>query len=156
MRARRLGTAGHRWNAIERLWNFRDVTSNSHRWEYPRASKTTSTQGWGSIRPRTIFNGGDPTGLVKDISWSSWGGATAVGNGMGYQVPVAGPVSAGHFATAVIAAFDWVSVTNTGHICEFDGTFPDTTRNLCSRRNSSRHATTIRVLSMTSSDPRYR
>lgn len=25
-----LGTAGHRWNAIERLWNFRDVTSNSH------------------------------------------------------------------------------------------------------------------------------
>jgi hypothetical protein len=73
---------------------------------YPRASRSTGTQGWGTIRPKNIFNGGDPSGLVKDISWSSWGGARALGKGMGFEVPSTGPVSAGHFASAVVVAFD--------------------------------------------------
>lgn len=73
---------------------------------YPRASRSTGTQGWGTIQPVTIFNGGDPTGLVKDITWSTWGGTRAVGEGMGFQVPVNGPVAAGHFASAIVIAFD--------------------------------------------------
>jgi hypothetical protein len=38
-------------------------------------------EGWGTVRPPTIFNGGDPSGLVSDIHWSSWGGPTAIGWG---------------------------------------------------------------------------
>lgn len=37
--------------------------------------------GWGTAEPKKIFNGGDPSGLVTDIHWRSWGGASAVGFG---------------------------------------------------------------------------
>jgi hypothetical protein len=38
--------------------------------------------GWGTPHPSKIFNGGDPSGLVTHIHWSSWGGATASGHGL--------------------------------------------------------------------------
>jgi hypothetical protein len=38
-------------------------------------------KGYGHAKPRTIFNGGDPTGLVKMIHWTSWGGHRATGTG---------------------------------------------------------------------------
>jgi hypothetical protein len=38
-------------------------------------------QGYGHVKPRNIFNGGDPTGLVKAIHWNSWGGSRATGTG---------------------------------------------------------------------------
>ncbi len=38
-------------------------------------------EGWGSAHPSRIFNGGDPSGLVKDIRWTSWGPSTALGTG---------------------------------------------------------------------------
>src|SRR5271154_5800579 len=37
--------------------------------------------GWGTSEPAEIFNGGDPSGLITEVRWSSWGGATAVGSG---------------------------------------------------------------------------
>jgi hypothetical protein len=37
--------------------------------------------GWGTPHPSEIFNGGDPSGLVTHIHWSSWGGRTATGRG---------------------------------------------------------------------------
>jgi hypothetical protein len=37
--------------------------------------------GWGEERPREIFNGGDPSGLISKVHWSSWGGAVARGHG---------------------------------------------------------------------------
>jgi hypothetical protein len=39
-------------------------------------------EGWGSSRPAKIFNGGDPSGLVREIKWISWGGLTAFGFGV--------------------------------------------------------------------------
>jgi hypothetical protein len=39
-------------------------------------------KGWGTAAPTTIFNGGDPSGLVTRIHWSGWGGAAAVGHGL--------------------------------------------------------------------------
>jgi hypothetical protein len=39
-------------------------------------------EGWGTSRPTRIFNGGDPSGLVKEIQWASWGGSTAIGYGL--------------------------------------------------------------------------
>jgi hypothetical protein len=52
------------------------VTLGSSRF-YAPASK-----GFGTMRPAEIFNGGDPSGLVTGIHWSSWGGSTAVGAGL--------------------------------------------------------------------------
>jgi hypothetical protein len=39
-------------------------------------------KGYGTVRPSTIFNGGDPTGLVTDVHWQSWGDPVAIGSGM--------------------------------------------------------------------------
>jgi hypothetical protein len=39
--------------------------------------------GFGTARPREIFNGGDPSGLVTSIRWRSWGGKSAFGSGRG-------------------------------------------------------------------------
>jgi hypothetical protein len=54
-------------------------------------------QGYGHVRPRTIFNGGDPTGLVTDIHWRSWGGRRAIGTGTGFWVKPREIVVQGHF-----------------------------------------------------------
>jgi hypothetical protein len=35
--------------------------------------------------PRKIYNGGVPSGLVKRIHWKTWGSATSLGKGRGYQ-----------------------------------------------------------------------
>jgi hypothetical protein len=40
-----------------------------------------SSTGWGTARPKTLFNGGDPSGDIMRITWSSWGGVTAHGHG---------------------------------------------------------------------------
>jgi hypothetical protein len=37
--------------------------------------------GWGTSRPSSIFNGGDPSGYVDRIHWSRWGGHVARGHG---------------------------------------------------------------------------
>jgi hypothetical protein len=62
--------------------------------------------GFGRIRPDTIYNGGDPTGLVQHIHWTSWGRARAVGTGIGlYEAPNHG-VSQGTKEHATIVAFN--------------------------------------------------
>lgn len=63
-------------------------------------------QGYGTVRPATVFNGGDPTGLVRHITWSSWGGATATGRGEAEWVAPGQTVAQGIFQPATIVAFD--------------------------------------------------
>ena len=58
---------------------------------------STGQQGYGHVKPCTIFNGGDPTGLVKNIHWTSWGGKRAVGTGKGFWVGPKQFVAQGHF-----------------------------------------------------------
>jgi hypothetical protein len=41
----------------------------------------TYQKGYGHTKPTTIFNGGDPTGLVQRIRWKTWGGTQAIGAG---------------------------------------------------------------------------
>jgi len=40
--------------------------------------------GWGALKPREIFNGGDPSGQVGSLSWKSWGSPVALGTGKGF------------------------------------------------------------------------
>src|SRR4051812_41959513 len=38
--------------------------------------------GFGTVKPVTIFNGGDPSGEVSKIRWTGWGEPTAIGTGL--------------------------------------------------------------------------
>jgi hypothetical protein len=61
-------------------------------------------RGYGQVRPKEIFNDGDPTSLVTDITWQSWGGARAVGNGT--SLYYSETVSGGTEQAARVVAFD--------------------------------------------------
>jgi hypothetical protein len=65
-----------------------------------------AAEGYGSARPAAISNGGDPTGIVTDVSWQSWGGPEAVGTGMGYYDPPNVPVDKAVEEKATVVAFD--------------------------------------------------
>jgi hypothetical protein len=65
-----------------------------------------TTQGYGSVRPNVISNGGDATGLVMNVSWQSWGGSQAVGTGTGYYVPPNVPLALAKAEQATVVAFD--------------------------------------------------
>jgi hypothetical protein len=39
-------------------------------------------RGWGKEKPSTIFNGGDPSGLVKKIRWTKWGRSVSYASGL--------------------------------------------------------------------------
>jgi hypothetical protein len=63
-------------------------------------------RGYGTIRPIVIDNGGDPTGIVSNVTWKSWGGAQAVGFGTGNFDPPDQPVAASRPEPATVVAFD--------------------------------------------------
>ena len=56
-----------------------------------------SQKGYGHVKPRTIFNGGDPSGLVKKIHWKSWGAHRAIGTGTGLWIGPHQIVAQGRF-----------------------------------------------------------
>jgi hypothetical protein len=62
--------------------------------------------GFGQVKPPTVYNGGDPTGLVSKITWRSWGGATATGTGTSVYVAANQAVAAGTEQGATIVAFN--------------------------------------------------
>ncbi len=64
-----------------------------------------TTYGLGRARPATIDYGGDPTGIVEKISWSTWGGKTATGRGIGFFVPADQAVAGGIRTPAAIRAY---------------------------------------------------
>ena len=43
-----------------------------------------SGKGFGVVKPRTVYLGGDPTGNVASITWHNWGSGRAVGFGQGW------------------------------------------------------------------------
>jgi hypothetical protein len=63
-------------------------------------------RGYGTARPSTVFNGGDPLGLIKSITWNSWGGPTADGTGTAEWVGPNQIVADGQDESAQIRAFD--------------------------------------------------
>jgi hypothetical protein len=65
----------------------------------------TQGQGFGQVKPAEIFNGGDPTGLVTKLTWSSWGGSQAVGSGMSDYVGPGQSVATGTQKPVTVVAF---------------------------------------------------
>jgi len=64
------------------------------------------TDGYGSVRPATISNGGDATGLVTNVSWQSWGGSQAVGTGTAEYDPPNVPLALSKPEQATVVAFN--------------------------------------------------
>ena len=62
-------------------------------------------KGYGTVRPSEIYNGGDPTGLVTNVHWQSWGGPTAIATGMSSD-PGNGIVADAVERQATVEAFD--------------------------------------------------
>jgi len=62
-------------------------------------------EGFGQAQPARIFNGGDPTGLVTQIVWKSWGGSRAVATGMSEWVGPGQSVATGTPEPVRVVAF---------------------------------------------------
>jgi hypothetical protein len=62
--------------------------------------------GFGKVRPKEVYNGGDPTGLVTSITWHNWGHGQAVGTGRSVYVAPNQAVAAGTVEPVRIVAFD--------------------------------------------------
>ncbi len=62
--------------------------------------------GFGQVKPAKIFNGGDPTGRVTHVVWTSWGGAQAVATGVSDYVGPGQSVADGTEETATVVAFN--------------------------------------------------
>ena len=62
-------------------------------------------QGFGQVKPSRIFNGGDPTGLVTQLVWTSWGGAQAIATGISDYVGPNQTVAGGKEEPAAVVAF---------------------------------------------------
>lgn len=62
--------------------------------------------GYGTVAPTVISNGGDPTGVVTGVHWTSWGGDTARGTGTSDDDNNSDTVADGVQAPAQIVAFD--------------------------------------------------
>lgn len=71
---------------------------------YYRDGGLKRTKGFGQVKPREIYYGGDPTGLVCMIHWDSWGGQVARGTGVGWYVGGSQSVAQGHAAIADVDA----------------------------------------------------
>jgi hypothetical protein len=52
-----------------------------------------SGKGFGKVKPKTVFLGGDPTGMFTKLTWTGWGSATSTGVGSGYYVPPGKPTA---------------------------------------------------------------
>jgi hypothetical protein len=63
-------------------------------------------KGFGQVKPATVFNGGDPTGLVSGVVWQSWGGPTATGTGTSDYVGPDQTVAGGSQEPATVVAFN--------------------------------------------------
>lgn len=66
-----------------------------------------SQEGYGLVKPSTIFNGGDPTGLVQRVTWNNWGQPRAIGHGTGDYVWPGESVARGSIPSrATVIAWD--------------------------------------------------
>lgn len=94
-----------------------DLAANRARWRYHintvnglscpvvGTSWAPGVQGYGQVEPQTISNNGDPTSLVTNITWSSWGSATAYGTGISSWIPPGQPTVNGVQERAAVVVF---------------------------------------------------
>lgn len=62
-------------------------------------------EGYGRVKPKKIYNGGDPTGIVEHIHWITWGHSHAIGTGVAEYVGPHQDVAEGTLQRARIVLF---------------------------------------------------
>jgi len=74
----------------------------------PTLGKQTNPdqEGYGSVRPTLVSDGGDPTGEAENVTWQSWGGSQAIGTGTSDYVTGDESVAAGSQEPVTVVAFD--------------------------------------------------
>jgi hypothetical protein len=92
---------------------------------YYRYGGLRGTRGFGDVKPREIFYGGDPTGLVCQIRWVSWGGNVARGYGSGWYINSHQSVSQGHAAAAIVVASKLGTWKGRAAYTKLTWSFPD-------------------------------
>jgi hypothetical protein len=85
----------------------------------------SSQQGLGQVRPTTILLGGDPQSYVQNVTWTSWGGATATGTGTSTWVAPGESVSQGSQEQVTVVAFDLGTCDGTLMYQKVDWYFPE-------------------------------
>lgn len=55
-------------------------------------------KGFGAVKPKVVYLGGDPTGRVQSVRWRAWGSSRATGVGQGWCAGES--VAAGHVCEA--------------------------------------------------------
>jgi hypothetical protein len=65
-----------------------------------------NSQGFGAVKPRTVYLGGDPTGKVSKLRWQRWGNSKTMGRGRGWCPGRS--VASGHYCTASLHLYDLV------------------------------------------------
>lgn len=68
--------------------------------------QTPNQKGFGAARPARLDAGGNPTGIVEDIRWQSWGGPTATGSGTATYLAPGQATAEGRPERATIVAGD--------------------------------------------------
>jgi hypothetical protein len=81
--------------------------------------------GFGHVRPRTIFLGGDPTGLVCRIHWLTWGGRFAIATATALDVVGHQTTAQGKWAPAVIVLSHLGSWQGRSAYLRYSWSFPD-------------------------------
>lgn len=66
----------------------------------------SNSEGYGEIRPETVYFGGSPSGYIGEIVWDSWGSERAVGHGMAPYVSPTGTVASAPMTPAEIVAYE--------------------------------------------------
>jgi hypothetical protein len=61
-------------------------------------------RGFGTVKPKTVYFGGDPTGLFTNLTWTAWGSARSTGRGKGYYPPPGKPVAAAVRVPVILVA----------------------------------------------------
>ena len=63
-------------------------------------------KGYGLPRPRMFYNGGSTSGMVRDVTWTSWGGQRATGTGESRYLIVGADVADSPWEKSTVVAFD--------------------------------------------------
>lgn len=81
--------------------------------------------GFGHARPRKIYLGGDPSGLLCRIHWLTWGGRFAIGTATGLDVVGHQTTAEGKWAPAVVVLSHLGSWHGRSAYLRYAWSFPD-------------------------------
>ncbi len=70
------------------------------------SSTATKCQGCGQVEPSQINMEGDPTSVVSDVKWESWGSSQAMGLGTGWYVAPNQDTAQGRYQPVTVVAFN--------------------------------------------------